>query len=68
MSIEPICNSKDKKLPVLRCDKCGAFVSLKRRLFEGASTGIFKRQCKYTEPNPPHAEITVRVTKVEPIK
>lgn len=24
-----------------------------------------ERQCKYKEPNPPHAEITIRVTKVE---
>lgn len=25
-------------------------------------------QCKYTEPNPPHATVTVHVTKVEPIR
>ena len=25
----------------LRCGKCGAFVSLKHRVFEGASTGFF---------------------------
>lgn len=27
-----------------------------------------ERQCKYREPNYPHAEITVRVTKVEPLR
>lgn len=26
-----------------------------------------ERQCKYTEPNPPHAGIAVRVTRVVPL-